>query len=88
MVLKPPTFNGEEPEIEMENPNRATLEAQVAEALAVSGGVSAADVVVTAEGNVIVLRGAVATAAEADRAVEVAGDVPGVASVTNHITIG
>ncbi len=87
MVLKPATFNGEEPEIEVENPNHATLEVRVAEALAVSGGISASDVIVTAEGDAIVLRGAVATADEVERAAEVARSVPGVASVTNHIAI-
>lgn len=88
MVFKPATFFGEEPEIELENKNHATLEIAVAEALAVSGGIDASDVHVTAGGGTIVLSGIVASPAEIDRAAAVAKAVPGVVSVTNQIVAG
>ena len=88
MVSKPREFFGSEPEIEIENKNRATLEVSVADALAVSGGIDAADVLVTAEGDAIVLSGIVATDEEVARAAEVAAAVPGVASVDNQIRVG
>jgi osmotically-inducible protein OsmY len=88
MVSKPGTFFGTEPEVEVEDKTKATLEAAVAGALATSGGVDASDVHVTAEGNDIVLSGLVATRDEVERAADVAQAVVGVGSVTNQITVG
>jgi osmotically-inducible protein OsmY len=87
MVSKPASFFGEQPEIEIENKNHATLEIDVADALAISGGVDASDVYVTAKGSAIVLSGIVATPGEVERATEVAKAVPGVAAVTNQIVV-
>jgi osmotically-inducible protein OsmY len=88
MVLKPARFFGEEPQVEIEDKNHATLEMSVAKALATSGGVDASDVHVTAKGSMIVLSGMVATPVEVGRAAEVATAVAGVASVTNQIVVG
>jgi osmotically-inducible protein OsmY len=87
MVSKPGTFFGAEPEVEVEDKTKATLEAAVANALATSGGVDASDVHVTAEGGDIVLSGLVATRDEVERAAVVAQAVSGVGSVTNQITV-
>lgn len=88
MVSKPAAFFGELPESEIENKNHATLEISVADALAISGGIDASDVHVTAKDSTIVLSGIVATPGEVDRAAEVAKAVPGVATVNNQIVVG
>jgi osmotically-inducible protein OsmY len=88
MVLKAATFHGEEPEVETEHYTRASLEAAVANALATSGGLDAWDVKVRSVGEEIVLDGSVATAAEIERATEVAQSVDGVGSVRNQIVVG
>jgi osmotically-inducible protein OsmY len=88
MVFKEPTFHGREPEAEAEYANRATLEAAVANALAIAGGIDAADVEVTAEGDEIVLSGSVGTVGEIERATSVAKTVEGVHTVHNRILLG
>lgn len=84
MIFKKRTFYGDEPERQAaEHP--AELERRVAHLLAVTAGLDAADVTVTAKGNTIVLAGFVATAAEASRAEAAARTVQGVAEVINRI---
>ncbi|MET0747403.1 MAG: BON domain-containing protein [Rhizobium sp.] len=88
MVAKPATFFGEEPQVEVENRNHATVEISVADALAIDGSMDAAGVQVTVKGTTIVLSGTVATPGEVERASEVARAVPGVETVTNQIQVG
>ncbi len=88
MVFKEPTFHGQMPEVEAEYANHATLEASVANALAIAGGIDAADVEVTAEGDEIVLSGNVGTVGEIERATAVARTVEGVHAVHNRILLG
>lgn len=88
MVFKEQTFHGMEPEIEVENANRALLEAAVANALAVAGGIDAADVQVTAEDDEIRLSGTVATVGEIERATLIAQSIQGVRAVRNQILLG
>lgn len=84
MVFKKRTFYGKEPE-RMAPDHPAELERRVAHFLAVTPGLDAADVTVTAEGNTIVLSGYVATSEELGRAEEAARQVEGVAEVLNRI---
>lgn len=81
MEFKPPTFHGEPPVIELENPPREQLERHVAELLAVSDGVDASEITVTEVDGDIVLTGMVGSPAEIERAVEVARAVPGVGTI-------
>ena len=67
MVFKQPTFYGEPFEPETGANQDAALEEAVANALAVAGGIDAADVKVTLEVREVVLTGMVATAAEIER---------------------
>ena len=67
MVFKEQTFHGLEPEMEAEIANRASVEAAVANALAIAGGIDASDVEVTMERDQIVLSGTVGTVGEIDR---------------------
>jgi osmotically-inducible protein OsmY len=85
MVFKAATFHGIEPEIETEHHTRAVLEAAVANALAVAGGIDACDVEVRAKGQEITLDGMVATPGEIERASIVAKTVEGVRLVRNRI---
>lgn len=55
MVFKHQQFYEAPPEIEVEFPARAALEAAVADALASSGGIDASDVMGTASGSTITL---------------------------------
>ncbi|WP_132656283.1 MULTISPECIES: BON domain-containing protein [unclassified Rhizobium] len=87
MVFKEQTFHGHQPEAEAEYTNRATLEAAIANALAVAGGIDAADVEVTAEGDEIVLSGYVGTVDEIERATVIARTVEGVHTVRNRILL-
>jgi hypothetical protein len=87
MVFKEQTFHGLRPEVEVEMANRATLEAAVANALAVAGGVDASDVEVTAEGCDITLSGFVGSVGEIERATAVAQAVEGVDAVRNQILL-
>ena len=88
MVFKEQTFHGLEPEMEVEIANRASLEAAVANALAIAGGIDASDVQVTMEDDKIVLTGTVGTVGEIERATAVAKAVEGVHSVRNQILLG
>lgn len=87
MVFKEQTFHGRQPEAEAEYANHATLEAAVANALAIAGGIDAADVQVTAEGDEIVLSGIVGTVDEIERATVIARTVEGVHTVRNRILL-
>ncbi|RFB89493.1 BON domain-containing protein [Rhizobium leguminosarum bv. trifolii] len=88
MVFKEQTFHGLEPEMEAEISNRASVEAAVANALAIAGGIDAADVEVTMENDQIVLTGTVGTVGEIERAAAVARAVEGVHAVQNRILLG
>jgi osmotically-inducible protein OsmY len=88
MVFKEQTFHGLEPEMEVEIANRASVEAAVANALAIAGGIDASDVEVTMEDDQIVLSGSVSTVGEIERATAVAKAVEGVHSVHNRILLG
>ncbi|MCS0460873.1 MULTISPECIES: BON domain-containing protein [Rhizobium] len=86
MVFKQPTFFGEpfDPETGDED---ASLEEAVANALAVAGGIDAADVKVTVEDHAVVLTGVVATAPEIERATAVAQAIAGGKPVRNDIRV-
>ncbi|MBB3525379.1 BON domain-containing protein [Rhizobium redzepovicii] len=88
MVFKEQTFHGLEPEMEAEIANRASVEAAVANALAIAGGIDASDVEVTMENEHIVLTGTVGTVGEIERATAVARAVEGVHAVQNRILLG
>lgn len=88
MVFKEQTFHGLEPAMEAEISNRASVEADVANALAIAGGIDASDVEVTTENDQIVLTGTVGTVGEIERATAVAKAVEGVHSVQNRILLG
>lgn len=88
MVQKPPRFFGEKPEVEIEFGNAEAIESAVATALAVSDGVDATSLTVTAKGHEISLMGSVMSPAEVERAVEVAQSVPGVQKVRTNIQVG
>lgn len=81
MVFKPQRFFGEKPEVEIEFSDREPLETAVARLLAVSDGVDASDISVTATGSAVFLSGGVTWPEEIDRAVEIALSVPGVEKV-------
>ena len=85
MVFKQQTFHGEEPEIVTAHPTVAAVEANVAGALAVSGGIDASEVTVAAHGTTVALDGSVLSEQEIERASEVALAVPGVTNVENRI---
>ncbi len=87
MVFKHQQFYEAPPEIEVEFPGRATLEAAVSDALASSGGIDASDVMVTASGSTITLSGAVLRQEEIARAEEIARGVEGVTNVRNGIAV-
>lgn len=88
MVHQERTFYGLKPEIDIEVPNTAVLEVQVANALAQDGKIDPADVVVVDVEGHIHLSGAVSTPGEVDRATEIAKSVQGVDAVTNNIVVG
>lgn len=81
MEFKPPTFHGEPPVVELENPSHEHLERDVAALLAVSDGVDASEITVTEVGGDIVLSGMVGAPSEIERAVEIARSVPGVGTI-------
>jgi osmotically-inducible protein OsmY len=87
MVFKHQQFYETPPEIEIEFPGRATLEAAVSDALASSGGIDASDVMVTASGTIITLSGSVLRQEEFARAEEIARSVEGVTDVRNDIAV-
>lgn len=88
MVFKQASFHGLEPEVEVNHFTRARLEAAVANALAVAGGIDASDVSVTSNDADILLSGTVATVGEIERATAVARAVEGVGVVRNQILLG
>ena len=85
MVFKPQKFHEVPPQVEIDNPTQAELEARVAEALARAGSADASQVDVTVEGSVVTLTGTVATSPEIGTVAEVAARVPGVVSVDNRV---
>ena len=85
MVFKPQTFHEVPPQVEIDNPTQAALEARVAEALARTGTADASQVEVTVKGFVVTLTGTVATSPEIGTVAEVAARVPGVISVENRV---
>ena len=84
MVFKEGTFKGKPPE-HVEPPHPAWLEAQVADALSVSGDVDASDVTVTCKGRRVILSGSVTSPAEAQRAVDVAASIKDIDEVDNRL---
>lgn len=88
MVNKPPQFFGDKPQVEIEFNNKNVIESAVATALAVSDGVDATEITVTAIDHEIFLAGTVMWPAEIDRAVEVALSVPGVRKVSVNLAVG
>ncbi|EJL57609.1 putative periplasmic or secreted lipoprotein [Rhizobium sp. CF122] len=87
MVFKQPTFFGEPYEPQTGADQDAALEEAVANALAVAGGIDAADVKVTLDDHAVVLTGIVATAPEIERATAVAQAIAGTTPVRNEIKI-
>jgi osmotically-inducible protein OsmY len=85
MVFKTQTFHEIDPTVEQEFPPKATVETDVAAALASAGGLDATNVTATAKGSQITLAGTVLRPGEVSRAEEVALSVPGVVSVVNRI---
>lgn len=86
MVFKPQRFFGEKPEVDIEFSDREPLETAVARLLAVSDGVDASDISVTASGGTVFLSGGVTWPEEIDRAVEIVLSVPGVGKVDVDLT--
>jgi osmotically-inducible protein OsmY len=87
MVFKPQTFHEVPPQVEIENPTDALLEADVAEALGRAGLVDASRVGVTARGSVITLDGFVGSRFEVETAGEIAARVEGVKEVDNGLLV-
>lgn len=85
MVFKEGTYKGEIPE-HFDGPHPAWLEAAVADALSIAGDVDASDITVTCKGTRILLSGSVGSAAEAERAVAIAGAVKQVGAVDNRLS--
>lgn len=87
MVLKPQTFHEIPPQIEIDNPTDASLEAEVAGALGRAGLVDASRVGVTASGAVVTLDGFVGSRFEVEAAGEIAARVEGVKEVDNRLLV-
>lgn len=87
MVSKPQTFHEIPPQVEIENPIHAVLEADVAGALGRAGLVDASRISVTATGAVITLDGFVGSRFEVETAGEIAGKVEGVRDVDNRLLV-
>jgi osmotically-inducible protein OsmY len=87
MVFKPQTFHEMPPQIEIDNPTDASLEAQAAEALGRAGLVDASRVGVTTKGTVVTLDGFVGSRLEVDNAGEIAASVKGVTDVDNRLQV-
>lgn len=85
MVFKPQTFHETPPQVEIDDPTAAALEARVAEALARAGAVDASAVEVTAADGVVTLTGTVGTPREIETITEVASRVAGVEAVENRV---
>ena len=87
MDFKPQTFHEVPPQAELDDPTDATLEADVAEALARAGQVDASRVSVTARGGTVTLDGYVGSQWEVEAAGETARRIEGVASVDNRLLV-
>jgi len=87
MVFKPQTFHEVPPQVEIDEPTDASLEADVAGALGRAGLVDATRVGVTTKGGIVILVGHVGSQAEIETAGEVAGRVEGVSRVDNRLRI-
>jgi osmotically-inducible protein OsmY len=88
MVFKPQRFHDEKPVVELEHQNEEPLETAVAGQLAISQGMDASRLTVTASGSTIFLSGTMTDEAEIDRALEIVLAVPGVEKVTHDLQVG
>ena len=88
MVFKPQRFHEEKPVVELEHRNEEPLETAVARQLAVSQGIDASRLSVTASGTTIFLSGTVTDRGEIDPAIEIVLDVPGVEKITHDLEVG
>ena len=88
MVFKPQRFHDEKPVVEFEHRNEEPLETAVARQLAVSHGVDASRLSVTASGATIFLSGTMMDEAEIERAIEIVLAVPGVEKITHDLQAG
>ncbi len=88
MVFKPQRFHDEKPVVELEHDNQEPLETAVARQLAVSQGIDASRISVTASGATIFLSGSLMDAGEIDRAIEIVLAVPGVEKITHDLQVG
>ena len=87
MVFKPQTFHEVPPQIEIDAPTDAVLEAVVAAALGRAGLVDASRVSVTTTGAIVTLDGFVGSQAEIETASDVAGRVDGIKGVDNRLRV-
>lgn len=88
MVFKPQRFHDEKPVVELEHQNEEPLETAVARQLAISQGMDASRLTVTASGSTIFLSGTMMDEAEIDRALEIVLAVPGVEKITHDLQVG
>ena len=87
MVFKPQTFHEVPPQVEIDNPTDAVLEADVAEALGRAGLVDASRISVTVKGVAATLDGFVGSRTEIETAEEVARRIKGVDHVDNRLQV-
>ena len=87
MVFKPQTFHEIPPQVEIDDPTDAVLEADVAAALGRAGLVDASRVIVTTTGAVVTLDGFVGSLFEVGTAGEIAARVEGVKDVDNRLQV-
>ena len=87
MVFKPQTFHEIPPQVEIDDPTDAVLEADVAAALGRAGLVDASRVIVTTMGAVVTLDGFVGSLFEVETAGEIAARVEGVKDVDNRLQV-
>ncbi len=88
MVFKPQRFHDEKPVVELEHRDQEPLETAVARRLAVSQGIDASRLSVTASGATIFLSGTMMDEAEIERAIEIVLAVPGVEKITHDLQVG
>lgn len=88
MVFKPQRFHDEKPVVELEHQNEEPLETAVARQLAISQGMDASRLTVTASGSTIFLSGTMMDESEIDRALEIVLAVPGVEKITHDLQVG
>ena len=87
MVFKPQTFHEVPPQVEMDAPTDAKLEAAVAEALGRAGLLDATRVSVTTKGAIVTLDGFVGSRLEVETASEVAARIEGISGVDNRLQV-